>query len=155
MTSGLSCDGDSVSTTAATLPSIEDVVMGNIPGLPKVHLHNPVLAYEVGDDFMKYWHMAAEGKLEPFVLVLEGSVPNEDIKSEGYWAAMGTDPHTGQPITTSEWIDRLAPRALAIVAPAHAPLTAASMPWKAIPRARWASLIISAGIGVRRRACPS
>ena len=39
-------DGDSVSITAATLPSIEDVVMGAIPGLPKVHLHNPVLAYE-------------------------------------------------------------------------------------------------------------
>ena len=97
MTTGLSCDGDTVSITAASLPSIEDLVMGNIPGLPKVHLHNPVLAYEVGDDFMKYWHMAAEGRLDPFVLVLEGSVPNEEIKSEGYWAAMGTDPHTGQP----------------------------------------------------------
>jgi hydrogenase small subunit len=47
--------------------------------------------------------------------VLEGSVPNEEIKAEGYWAAMGTDPHTGQPITTNEWIDRLAPKALAIV----------------------------------------
>ena len=83
MTTGLGCDGDSVSVTAATLPSIEDVVMGAIPGLPKVHLHNPVLAYEVGDDFMKFWHEAAEGRLEPFVLVLEGSVPNEKIKKEG------------------------------------------------------------------------
>src|SRR5579859_2323947 len=90
ITAGLSCDGDSVSTTAASLPSIEDVVMGAIPGLPKVHLHNPVLAYEVGDDFMQYWHKAAAGQLEPFVLVLEGSVPNEDIKTEGYWAAFGT-----------------------------------------------------------------
>src|SRR5499425_1536664 len=115
MTTGLSCDGDSVSTTAASLPSIEDVVLGAIPGLPKVHLHNPVLAYEVGDDFMKYWHMAAEGRLEPFVLVMEGSVPNEKIKKEGYWAAMGTDPDTAQPITTNEWIDRLAPKALAVV----------------------------------------
>ena len=33
---GLSCDGDSVSLTAATLPSVEDIVMGAIPGLPKV-----------------------------------------------------------------------------------------------------------------------
>jgi hypothetical protein len=41
-------------------------VLGAIPGLPKVHLHNPVLVYEVGDDFMKYWYLAAEGKLEPF-----------------------------------------------------------------------------------------
>ena len=116
MTTGLGCDGDSVSVTAASLPSIEDVVMGNIPGLPKVHLHNPVLAYEVGDDFMDYWFKAAAGKLEPFVLVLEGSVPNERIKKEGYWAAMGTDPDTAQPITTNEWIDRLAPKALAVIA---------------------------------------
>ncbi len=115
MTSGLSCDGDSVSITAATLPSVEDVLLGAIPGLPKVHLHNPVLAYEVGDDFMKYWYQAWEGKLDPFVLVVEGSIPNERIKREGYWAAMGTDPGTGQPITTNEWIDRLAPKALAIV----------------------------------------
>jgi hydrogenase small subunit len=115
MTSGLGCDGDSVSVTAATLPSVEDVVMGAIPGLPKVHLHNPVLAYEVGDDFMKYWYEAWEGRLDPFVLVVEGSIPNEKIKSEGYWAALGTDPATGQPITTCEWIDRLAPKALAVV----------------------------------------
>jgi hydrogenase small subunit len=116
MTTGLGCDGDSVSVTAASLPSIEDIVMGNIPGLPKVHLHNPVLAYEVGDDFMEYWFKAAAGKLDPFVLILEGSVPNEKIKEEGYWAAMGTDPDTAQPITTNEWIDRLAPKALAVVA---------------------------------------
>ena len=116
ITAGLSCDGDSVSVTAAMQPSIEDVVLGAVPGLPKVHLHNPVLAYEVGDDFMKYWHLADQGKLEPFVLVVEGSIPNEKIKEEGYWAALGTDENTGQPITTCEWIDRLAPKALAVIA---------------------------------------
>jgi hydrogenase small subunit len=47
---------------------------------------------------------------------LEGSVPNEKIKSEGYWAALGTDPDTGQPITTNEWLDKLAPKALAVIA---------------------------------------
>src|SRR3984957_13597101 len=115
MTTGLGCDGDTVSVTAAMQPSIEDIVMGAFPGLPTVHLHNPVLAYEVGDDFMKHWYAAERGELDPFVLVLEGSVPNESIKREGYWAAMGTNPDTGQPITTNEWIDRLAPKALAIV----------------------------------------
>ena len=50
------------------------------------------------------------------MLVVEGSIPNEKIKREGYWAAMGTDAETGQPITTNEWIDRLAPKALAVVA---------------------------------------
>jgi len=48
--------------------------------------------------------------------VVEGSIPNEKIKAEGYWAALGTDPATGQPITTCEWIDRLAPKALVVVA---------------------------------------
>src|SRR6202035_2431631 len=82
ITGGLGCDGDSVSITAASQPSIEDVVLGTIPGLPKVHIHNPVLAYENGDEFMKYWYLAAEGKLDPFVLVVEGSIPNEKIKKE-------------------------------------------------------------------------
>jgi hydrogenase small subunit len=115
ITAGLSCDGDSVSVTAAEQPSIEDVLLGAIPGLPKVHLHNPVLAYENGDEFMKFFYEAEKGLLDPFVLVVEGSIPNEKIKKEGYWAAMGTNPDTGQPITTCEWIDRLAPKALAII----------------------------------------
>src|SRR5262249_56748622 len=51
-----------------------------------------------------------------FILVIEGSVPNEKIKSEGYWAAFGADKATGQPITTCEWIDRLAPKAWAVMA---------------------------------------
>jgi hydrogenase small subunit len=116
ITAGLGCDGDSVSVTAATQPSIEDVLLGAIPGLPKVHLHNPVLAYEVGDEFMKFFYDALQGKLDPFVLVVEGSIPNEKIKSEGYWAALGADSKTGQPITTCQWIDWLAPKAFAVVA---------------------------------------
>jgi len=116
ITAGLGCDGDSVSITAATQPSIEDVLLGAIPGLPKVHLHNPVLAFENGDAFMKPFQAAVEGRLDPFVLVVEGSIPNEKIKKEGYWAALGTDKATGQPITTCTWIDRLAPRAFAVIA---------------------------------------
>ena len=72
-------------------PSIEDVLLGAIPGLPKVHLHNPVLAYENGDDFLKFWYEAEAGRLDPFVLVVEGSIPNEKIKKEGYWAGLGTE----------------------------------------------------------------
>src|ERR1700740_2507447 len=94
ITAGLGCDGDTLSVTAATQPSIEDVLLGAIPGLPKVHLHNPVLAYATGDDFLKFWYQAEQGKLEPFVLVVEGSIPNEKIKKEGYCAALGTDSKT-------------------------------------------------------------
>src|ERR1700733_2259298 len=111
ITAGLGCDGDSVSVTAATQPSVEDVLLGAIPGLPKVHLHNPVLCWEVGDEFMKFYYDAEAGRLDPFVLVVEGSIPNEKIHAPGgYWAAVGTDSKTGQPITTNEWIDRLGPQ---------------------------------------------
>jgi hydrogenase small subunit len=116
ITAGLSCDGDSISITAATQPSLEDIVLGAIPGLPAVTLHHPVLAFEVGEDFLKPFYQAAEGKLGPFVLVVEGSIPNEKNKAEGYWAGFGNDHQTGQPIPTCDWIDRLAPHAWAVVA---------------------------------------
>ena len=116
MTTGLGCDGDSVAMTSAVDPSLEDIVTQAIPGMPKVIVHNPVLAYENGDEFMQAWYDAEAGKLDPFVLIVEGSIPNEELSGEGYWAAMGNDPDTGQPITTNEWVDRLAPKAAAVVA---------------------------------------
>ncbi len=102
ITAGLGCDGDTVSITAATQPSLEDLVLGLIPGIPKVHFHNPVLAYENGDAFLDFCYRAADGRLDPFVLVVEGSIPNEKNKTEGYWAAFGTDKATGQPIPTCD-----------------------------------------------------
>ena len=36
---GLSCDGDSVALTAATQPSIEEIALGALPGLPKIAVH--------------------------------------------------------------------------------------------------------------------
>jgi hydrogenase small subunit len=116
MTAGLGCDGDSIAMTSATSPSLMDIIGGAIPGMPKVVLHHPVLAYENGADFMRPWFEADERALDPFILVVEGAIPNEQISGEGHWAAMGTDPQTGQPITTNEWIDRLAPKAEAVIA---------------------------------------
>ena len=116
LTAGLSCDGDTVSITGASQPSLEDVVLGIIPGIPRVRLHHPVLASSAGDEFLVPFRKAADGRLGPFVLVVEGSIPNERNKAEGYWAGMGTDPATGQPILTTTWIDQLAPKAWAVVA---------------------------------------
>ncbi|HWG51458.1 MAG TPA: hypothetical protein VN669_17285, partial [Candidatus Acidoferrales bacterium] len=116
ITAALGCDGDTISMTAATQPSIEDVLRGGIPGIPRVRLHNPVLAYEVGDDFLRSFRLAADGKLGPFILVIEGSIPDESNKAEGFWAGLGSDPATGQPIPTCDWIDRLTPHAWAVVA---------------------------------------
>src|SRR6185312_15625921 len=98
---GMSCDGDSVAVTAASQPALEDVLLGAIPGLPRVILHNKVLSPTLG---------------APYVLVVEGSIPNEKINGDGYWTSMGNDPATGEPITVNEWIDRLAPGAWGVVA---------------------------------------
>ncbi|HJV09080.1 MAG TPA: hypothetical protein VJ653_05345 [Acidimicrobiales bacterium] len=118
---GLSCDGDSVALTAATQPSIEEIALQALPGLPKIQVHWPLIDYECGpvggaDDFIEWFFKAERGELEPFVLVVEGSIPNEAIKREGYWCGFGNNPDTDQPMTTSEWLDRLTPKATAVVA---------------------------------------
>jgi hydrogenase small subunit len=102
--------------TAATHPSIEDVLLGGIPGIPKVNFHHPLFSYENGDEFMKRFELAAKGQIGPFILVIEGSIPNENNKNEGYWAGFGTDKETNQPIPSCDWIDRLAPKAWAVLA---------------------------------------
>ena len=112
MNGGLGCDGDSVALTAATQPSIEEIALGALPGLPKVAVHWPLIDLECGpetgaENFIEWWHKADRGELEPFVLVVEGSILNEAIKVEGYWCGFGNNPATGQPMTTNEWLDRL------------------------------------------------
>lgn len=116
LNAGLSCDGDSVSLTNARLPSIEDIALGTIPGLPKVAFHWPLIDYQVGGEFIEWFWKGARGELDPFVVVIEGSIANERIKTEGYWTGFGNDPLTGQPVTLMEWIDKLAPNATAMVA---------------------------------------
>jgi hydrogenase small subunit len=116
ITAGLGCDGETIAMTAATQPSYEDLISGAFPGVPKMRLHNPVVAYEVGRDFLARYHRAARGEIDPFILVIEGSIPNEENNTSGCWAAFGTDATTGQPIPTCHWIDRLAPHAWALVA---------------------------------------
>lgn len=116
ITAGLSCDGDTIAITAATQPSLEEVLLGGIPGIPRVRFHNPFLSFENGDEFLEFFYKGVDGRIDPFILVVEGSIPNEKNKAEGYWASFGTDRETGQPITTCEWIDNLTPRAWAVVA---------------------------------------
>ena len=116
MTTGLSCEGDSVAMTSATNPSLEDIIQGVIPGMPRVVIHNQVIAYEVGQEYIQAWYDAEQGKLDPFVLIIEGSIGNEEINGEGHWTGFGVNPENGQPITTNEWVDRLANKAAAVVA---------------------------------------
>src|SRR3954469_13564663 len=86
ITTGLGCDGDSVAMTSATNPSLEDIIQGVSPGMPRVVVHTPVLACENGAEFMQAWYDAEAGKIDPFVLIVEGSIPNEKLSGEGHFA---------------------------------------------------------------------
>jgi hydrogenase small subunit len=116
MTAGLGCDGESVAMTAATNPSLEDLLEGVIPDMPHIVLHNQMLAFEVGEEYMRAWYDAENGDLDPFVLVVEGAIGNENVNGDGHWTGFGVNPFDGQPITVNEWVDRLAPKAAAILA---------------------------------------
>ena len=119
---GMSCDGCSIAAVGAEQPSVEQLVHGSIPGLPKVILHHPVLSVEAGEAFMAPYRMAREGKLgAPYVVIYEGSVADERIAAHhgGYWSAMGADHQpdgSSRPIPTAQWLHDLAPGAAAVVA---------------------------------------
>jgi len=124
---GMSCDGCSIAVTGATNPPLEKLLLGQVPGLPQVILHHPVLAIESGAAFIDNYRRALRGELDgPYVIVLEGSACDESRNGEGYWVAMGAGSleeedsnlvdGVRQPIRTMDWITSLAPGAAASIA---------------------------------------
>ncbi|MBA3301308.1 MAG: hypothetical protein H0T15_05515, partial [Thermoleophilaceae bacterium] len=121
---GMSCDGCSIAATGATNPSVEDLLLGKIPNLPKVILHHPVLSPGAGAEFTRPMRQAVDGELgAPYVVVLEGSVPDDQAFPDdgSYFSAMGAggfDPEseTDQPNRVTDWLWKLAPGAAAYVA---------------------------------------
>ncbi len=115
LTAGLSCDGETIALTGASQPSLEELTLGGLPWVPRIDLRNSFLSFENGSDFIDYFERGARGGSGPFILVVEGSIPDERTAGEGYWSAFGTD-KSGEPIPTCRWIDRLAAKAWAVVA---------------------------------------
>ena len=115
---GMSCDGCTVAVTGATAPSVEDLLIGRLPGVPRVVLHHPVTSVESGHAFIRNYEMAANGELNaPYVVIFEGSIPDERLAAEtgGYWCAMGSEV-IPKPIPTTTWLERMAPGAAAVIA---------------------------------------
>src|SRR6516225_4537601 len=119
---GMSCDGCSIAAVGATEPSVEDLLSGTIPGVPRVVLHHSVLSVEAGEEFVHNYELAEGGELgAPYVVIYEGSIADERIaaRTGGYWVALGVEKRpdgTHRPIPTSEWLTRLAPGAAAVIA---------------------------------------
>ncbi len=120
---GMSCDGCSVAATGATNPSVESMMLGAHPGIPRVVLHHPVLNMESGPHYLRPAEEAIEGTLgAPYVVILEGSIADEVVANAagGYWSATGEEPWgidgALRPVSSTEWIARLAPNAAAMIA---------------------------------------
>ncbi len=125
---GMSCDGCSVSTLGASNPSVEDMVLGRIPILPRVVLHHPLLAETSGPEFMEPFRQAVEGSLgAPYVMVVEGSIPDDQsFERAGQFAGLGggadwprslpSSRSTEQPLRTTDWVWALASGAAASIA---------------------------------------
>jgi hydrogenase small subunit len=120
---GMSCDGCTVAVTGAEAPSIESLLMGAHPGLPRVVLHHPVVNLESGPAYLRAHERAMKGELDaPYVIILEGSISDETkaLETGGYWSGQGEEPWgpNGEERTVSadEWIARLAGNAAASIA---------------------------------------
>lgn len=134
---GMSCDGCSVSVTGATAPSVESLILGAHPGLPRLILHHPVVNVESGPNYLKPHEQAVRGELDaPYAIVLEGSISDElaALADGGYWSGQGEEPWgeggAHRTVTTDEWIARLAPGAAAAIA------IGTCATWGGIPAAR-------------------
>jgi hydrogenase small subunit len=123
--SGMSCDGCTVAMMGANNPSVEDFALDRLTDLPFISIHHPMISEESGQQLTAAYAAAANGSLGgPFILVVEGSIPDDQALSAGHLAALGTGadlPHGrgrsgSQPARTTDWIVAMAPRAAATIA---------------------------------------
>ena len=97
---GLSCDGDSVALTAATQPSIEEIAMGALPGLPKIAVHWPLIDFECGPvggptTSSSGSSRPTRGELDPFVLVSRARSPTRRSRRKATGPASATTRRPG------------------------------------------------------------
>lgn len=98
----------------ATAPSLEQLLAGGVPGVPPIELIHTALAFESGAAYLARLEQAAAGQLDPVIVVLEGAVLDETRAGDGFFTGLGDD--GGRPIAISTWLDRLIPRAAAVIA---------------------------------------
>ncbi len=120
---GMSCDGCTVTVSGASSPSVESLLLGAHPGIPRVLLHHPVVQLEAGPHYFYAHEAALKGELDaPYVIILEGSISDETkaYSTGGYWSGQGEQPWGPggemRTVSTDEWIARLAPNAAASIA---------------------------------------
>lgn len=98
----------------ATTPGIEEVLLGQISGLPPLQLIHPLTAFEAGNAYLNHLQQAAKGAYDPLIVVVEGTIFDATLAGEGFFSGLGEV--EGRPCTIADWLDQLAPQATAVVA---------------------------------------
>ena len=101
---GQACTGCTVSLLNASHPNLLDLLTGFIPQATGVTLdYHATVMLPWGDEALAAVDAAEKGELGPFVLVLEGAIPDESRAKEtgGYWCVIGED-EEGNPITFND-----------------------------------------------------
>lgn len=126
--SGGSCDGCSTAALGASDPGIEDLLSGRLKGLPELKIIHPFLTLASGEEYLRDLRRASANEIGQYVLILEGSIADEQLAGTGSFSRFGTE--DDRPVTTADWLRRLAPHAAAIVA------IGSCATWGGIPAAR-------------------
>lgn len=114
---GQGCTGDTVALISAREPSLVDALTGILPEVSDINLaYHPTVMAPWGEGALKVLDDAKEGKLDPFVLILEGAVPDEEKaeKNGGYYCGVGDK--DGKLVTLNELLLSLKDKAAAVVA---------------------------------------
>jgi hydrogenase small subunit len=114
---GQSCSGDTVSLIGAGEPSLVDVLTGMLPEVGDIRLaFHPTIMAPWGEKALSVLDDAREGKLDPFVLIFEGAIPDEDraAKQGGYFCSAGD--RGGKLVTANQLLMELKDKAAATVA---------------------------------------
>lgn len=111
---GGSCEGCSMATLGAANPGFEDLLLGQLSGLPPIRLTHPLTAFEAGDAYLERLEQAAMGAITPLILVIEGSIFEPTSAGTGFFSGMGEQ--NGRYLTITDWLDKLTPQATAVIA---------------------------------------
>ena len=126
---GQACSGCTVSLLNSTDPSIVDVLIGQVEELSPVVLdYHPTIMPQWGVEHLKSetsesvkgWsavsilRKAERGELGPYVLVVEGAVPDETLAGSGRWCTIGED--EAGPLTLTDELLPLAKNAAVVLA---------------------------------------
>ena len=114
---GQGCTGDTVALISASEPSLVDALTGILPEVGDIKLaYHPTIMAPWGETALSVLDDAREGKLDPFVLIFEGAIPDEEsaAKDGGYYCAVGDK--AGKLVTANEILTSLKDRAAATVA---------------------------------------